>query len=509
MGPHKAFDSRRNGRRGPGGGAAGRGRRGIPGGAGGLFFLVTFGLIFFLGRALLAAEDKAAVSWKSHLQRLRAVAAEVGVHVVLLPEGKTLFEMNSQKPLVPASLVKLLTSYAALKELGPDYTFRTEVWATGRPREGILPGSIWIKGHGDPYLTPERLWLLAQKVRGLGVRRILGSVHVDNSQFDPPYEQLCLDGQCERTHNPVISATAVNFNTVTLQITSRPGGKGTSVRAFPPTDYAAIQQRWQKKPSRKVIISLSSLGVGDDGREVFQLRGRPPAEKVLPVERRLNVQDPEKFVALTFRRTLEEAGVQVTGTSSQALPVPSKAVLVCSLESPPLGDLLFGLNRYSNNFMAEMILRVLGGHVYGLPGSSAKGCRAVDDVLRRMGVSRSEAVLDSGSGLTRTTRVSPRVFSLVLKEAYNDFSVGPEFLASLARPGDDGTLLRRLRDLRDGAALRGKTGTLKDVVSFSGYLFTPGKKVYAVTVILNGVREIWKARREVDLFLQNLPALAG
>ncbi|WP_170920431.1 D-alanyl-D-alanine carboxypeptidase/D-alanyl-D-alanine endopeptidase [Desulfacinum hydrothermale] len=443
------------------------------------------------------------------MKRLQMVARHVGVHVVRLSDDKTVFEMHSRRPLVPASLVKLITSYAALKNLGPDYRFVTELWAHGRPREGILSGSLWIKGHGDPYLTPERLWLLAQKIRGMGIRRILGSIHVDNSDFDPPYEQLCLDGELDRPHNPVLSATAVNFNTMTLQISSQQGPEGTAVRVFPPTDYAAIRQRWRQRPSRKVIISLSSLGMGDDGREVFQLRGRPPAEKVLPVERRMNVRDPEKFVALTFRRMLQEVGVQVSGSSSQALAVPETSVLLCSLESPPLGDLLFGMNRYSNNFMAEMILRVLGAHVYGLPGSSRKGCRVLDNVLRKLGVARSEAFLDSGSGLSRTSRVSPRVFNTVLKAAYNDFLIAPEFMASLAQPGEDGTLLRRLKGLPEGTVVRGKTGTLKDVVSFSGYVVSPAKKVYAVTVILNGVPHIWKARREVDRFVEHIPSLAG
>ncbi len=438
------------------------------------------------------------------------MAAQVGVHVMVLPRGKTLFHYQSQKKFIPASLVKLLTSYAALKELGPDYTFKTEVWAGQRPRKGIVPGSLWIKGFGDPYLTPERFWLLARKVRSLGIRRVLGGIHVDNTAFRPPWEHLCIDGKCARSHNPVVSATAVNFNTVTFQIVPKDRKeRGAEISVFPPTDYAEVRAKWRKRRSRRLAVSFSSLGMGDDGREIFQVRGKAPPGAFVPVEQRINVRDPQKFVALTFRKYLEDAGVTVTGASVSPLPVPKSAQLLLSFKSPPLRDLLFGLNRYSNNFMAEMLLRVLGGHVYGLPCTRKKGCRAVDTVLRRLGASRSEVRLDSGSGLTRTTHVSPRVFNLVLKAAYNDFVVGPEFMASLARPGEDGTLRRRMKNAPRGTVIRGKTGTLKDVVSFSGYVVSPSKKTYAVTIILNGVKSIWKARQALDAFVEQLPALAG
>lgn len=450
-----------------------------------------------------------AFTWAEHRQAMRAVCDDLGVQVTALHSGTILWEDQGHKPLVPASLMKLLTSYAALRVMGPDYRFRTEIWADRKPAQGVLSGNLWLKGYGDPFLIPERIWVLAQKVRSQGIEKVLGGIYVDDSAFDPPLEHLCLDNQCDRPHNPLISATAFNYNTVSVEILPGSGGAAAHVlRTFPSTDYVVFRQEWQAQ-AKNPWVGFESLGVGDDGREVFRLHGKKPGEAFLPAEYRMNVQDPQRFAALTFRRALKDAGIVVQSADAGPRPLPAQAFLVYRLESPPLSDVLYGLNRYSNNFMAEMILRVLGFHVYGLPGSSAKGCRAVEDVLAGLGVPAVERTLDSGSGLTRSTRVSAAAFNAVLTAAHRDWDVGPEFLASLARSGEEGTLRKRMKDCAADYTIRGKTGTLRDVVGFSGYIGNLSGTAYAVTVIMNGVADPWKAREALDAFVADIPRLSA
>ncbi|WP_448384597.1 D-alanyl-D-alanine carboxypeptidase/D-alanyl-D-alanine endopeptidase [Desulfosoma sp.] len=448
-------------------------------------FLVWSAVLMPLGVWAAAKEAKKPVpkakasTWTEYGRALQAVCGDLSVQVNTVPSGTVLWEYQAHKPLVPASLIKLLTSYAALKELGADYQFHTDVWTDRKPVHGVLSGSLWIKGYGDPYLIPERVWVLGQKVRSQGIRKVLGGIYVDDSAFDPPYEHLCLDNQCDRPHNPVISATAVNYNTVTVEILPEgDGGTAKNVRTFPATDDVAIRQEWQAQGNN-------------------------------PTEYRMNIQDPQRFAALTFRRALKEAGIQVMGAEAGPGPVPPQAHLLYRLESPPLSDVLYGLNRYSNNFMAEMILRVLGAHVYGFPGTAAKGCRAVENVLARLGVPASEMALDSGSGLTRTTRVSAAAFNTVLMAAHRDWDVGPEFLASFARSGEEGTLRKRMKACVSDYTVRGKTGTLRDVVGFSGYIGNLSGTAYAVTVIMNGVASPWDAREALDAFVTDIPRLAS
>lgn len=448
-------------------------------------------------------------TWAEHLHHMQAACGDMSLQVVALPSETVIWEYQAHKPLVPASLMKLLTSYAALKEMGPDYQFRTEVWADRKPLNGVISGSLWIKGYGDPFLIPERVWLLGQKVRSQGVEKVQGGIYVDDSSFNPPYEHLCLDNKCDRPHNPVISATAVNNNTVVVEILPGDGGgSAKDIRTFPPTDYVAVRPEWQAQ-AKNSWVGLVSLGVGDDGRETFRLHGKKPGEAFLPAEYRMNIQDPQHFAALTFRRALRDAGVQVVGAEAGPKALPAQAHLLYRMESPPLSDVLYGLNRYSNNFMAEMILRVLGAHVYGWPGSTAKGCRAVESVLARLGVPAGEMTLDSGSGLTRTTRVSASAFNTVLRAAHRDWDTGPEFLASFARSGEEGTLRKRMKSCSSEYTIRGKTGTLRDVVGFSGYVGNLSGTAYAVTVIMNGVPSPWDAREALDAFVTDIPRLAA
>lgn len=457
-----------------------------------------------------AAAKNTLISWSGHLERLRKVADEIGIQVVRLPRGQVVWEYQPQIPLVLASLAKVLTSYAALEHLGASHTFRTGIWALQAPRGGVISGNVWIRGEGDPYLLTEKAWLLALKLKALGVERISGGVLVDNSFFSPPVERLCIDGRCERPHNPVITPTAFNFNTLQFQV--YPGaaaGSPVYVTWFPPGSYVAVENRAQTVASNgKLSVGLVSLGVKEGGREAFRLTGTVPVGIQNPLEYRVNVADPEAFTAQSFRELLRQCGITVTGSEAGAGRVPSGAKLLTFHHSPPLGDLLFGLNRYSNNFMAEVLLRDLGATRSGDSSSSlTAGLQVLRESLLRLGLHPEEFQLDSGSGLSRTSRASARTFCKVLEAVYMDFTAAPEFVSSLAQNGHDGTLRRRLRT--DALLVRGKTGTLSQVITFSGYVSDSHGKVYAVTVLLNGVKNNWEGRRALDAFVRDVPRLAG
>ncbi len=139
--------------------------------------------------------------------------------VVSLSSGEVVCESRPKDALVPASLMKLLTSYAALKKLGPSFRFTTKVLAAEAPVDGVISGDIWIKGSGDPFFASENALQLAQAVKESGIRQIRGSIFVDNSFFQPSSERICLDSDCVGAYNPVVSATAIDFNTLTVKIT--------------------------------------------------------------------------------------------------------------------------------------------------------------------------------------------------------------------------------------------------------------------------------------------------
>jgi D-alanyl-D-alanine carboxypeptidase/D-alanyl-D-alanine-endopeptidase (penicillin-binding protein 4) len=126
----------------------------------------------------------------------------------------------------------------------------------------------------------------------------------------------------------------------------------------------------------------------------------------------------------------------------------------------------------------------------------------VNKVLKAVGADTEHCVLKTGSGLSRACRMPPRSFSKILVAAYSDTALGAAFMDSMAVNGQEGTMRRRLN--RSSVTIRGKTGTLKDVAGFAGYVSGPGRPTYAVVIILNEVHHLQKAKESVDSFLENL-----
>jgi len=451
-------------------------------------------------------------SYPSYLHQFRQVAGQVGVLVLEAPSGRLVWSHRPEAPLVPASVVKVLTTYAALKHLGPYHHFSTSVLAASAPQRGVVTGNVWLKSDGDPFFLGENAWSLAQKLRANGVREIRGGVYVDNSYFQPGIERICIDGHCSSPYNPVLSATALEFNTVAHQLFpgSSPGG-AVPVECYvgPPgeDEPGPLEGEAQSGNGRVLLVEYAG---GQAERRLGEARpASPPAGE--PVTRSYqcgaNAPDPAAYASNAFRNLLAQVGVHVRGPAGGGSDAPRASQVLARYESPPLKDVLQGLNRYSNNFMAEMLLRATGAAVHSPPGSLPKGVAVVTSTLEKLGVPRQEIHLDSGSGLSRTCRVSPRAFGAVLLDGYRDFSIAPEFITSMATNGDEGTLRKRLR----GTALmvRGKTGTLRDVIGFAGYVAGPDNRTYVVAVLLNDVSNRWEARRAIDDFLVELPRLAG
>jgi D-alanyl-D-alanine carboxypeptidase/D-alanyl-D-alanine-endopeptidase (penicillin-binding protein 4) len=420
--------------------------------------------------------------------------------VVSLSSGKVVCESRPKDALVPASLMKLLTSYAALKKLGPSFRFSTKVMAAEGPVEGVISGNIWIKGSGDPFFTSENALQLAEALKEKGIRQIRGGIYVDSSFFQPLSERICLDGDCVGAYNPVVSAAAINFNTLTVKIIPARSAKAFSADSGLAGDYVRVsgQAGWTKKG--RSSLRLRSIGATGNGREQFQLSGRASARGGRVREFRFKAADPAGLFAHTMRAALERSGVRVLGTEAKEGTAPPGAEDIVSYDSPRLAELISGLNRYSNNFMAEMLLRSLGGYVAGAPGDSDKGIAVVRTTLREAGIPEEIGTLNCGSGLSRFCRVSPDTLCRLLAAAWNDNAIREEFISSLAANGEKGTLKRRMH--QPGLTVRGKTGTLNDVIGFAGYVSGPSGKTYAAAVMLNEVRDRFKARQAVDSLLE-------
>ncbi len=438
-------------------------------------------------------------SLRNLFTRLGKLAPESGAVIFDIKTGNTIYSIKEHQLFVPASVAKLITSYVALKRLKPDYTFRTEIYSSGNIFAGKLNGNLYVKGFGDPFLVEEKIWILVQDLRSLGVRNISGDLIIDGSYFSPPVCRMKIDEYETRPYNPVLSAFSVDFNTVTFKIFPHEHRTGRCrISAIPESPYIEIQN--QVKASKKTFYPKIAIARAKKKREVgekFTIRGRVPLG-AKPFEVRSNVSSPLLFSGYALKEKLQALGIKVDGKVKVGR-VPPNATKLMVYRSPPLGEILYGLNRFSNNFMAEMLFRVLGAEVYGAPATVDKGRKVIEQELQKLNVTEREYVIVNGSGLSRDMKVSPYLMRKVLNAAYNDFSISAEFLSSMATPGTPGTLQHRFTFFSQHLpVLRAKTGSLDGVVTLAGYTRNSRGRVIGLVILCNKVSKPAKVKKLLD-----------
>lgn len=466
-------------------------------------FLLLLAALLCRSAAPVAAAEISHPRLQSAIDQIRKAAGSAAFQLIALPSGQVVCQERPNEAFVPASLVKLLTSYAALKKLSPSFRFTTQVFAGSEPVDGIVQGDVWIKGSGDPYFVDEKVQLLVLALKDRGIRQIRGTIVADNSFFQPASERICLDGDCIGLYNPVVSAAAVDFNQLTVKVSApaKPG-KSATVDSAPAGSYVRVTGQATSGKKGGNSLRVRSLGAAGNGQEQFQISGQISTRGGRSREYRFQAADPAGLFAHAIRTALERSGIRVQGSVVKEGTTPQGAKVIAAYDSPPLSEIVSVLNKYSNNFMAEMVLRSLGGYIAGAPGTSAKGIAVVGAALREADIPEETGVLDCGSGLSRLCRVSPQTFCRLLYAAWNDQTIRDEFVSSLAANAEEGTLRRRMH--KPGLIVRGKTGTLNDVIGFAGFVSVPSGRTYAAAIMLNDVRDRFKARQAIDTFLEEV-----
>ena len=419
------------------------------------------------------------------LQRERIPLDAVTVLVQEAGSGTTRVSHNGQQPMNPASVMKLLTTYAALDELGPAYTWKTPVWLAGRiDNSGVLEGNIHLQGRGDPKLTLERVWLALQRIRAMGVNEIRGDIVIDQSAFAVPETSTAeFDNEPLRPYNARSQALLLNLSAVIYTFTPDAARGVAVVSAEPQLDGMQVDATvplvggacgdWR---------GALKAGVGDPLRMRFA--GSYP---VSCGERfwALAHSDARQYTARLLTTLWRSGGGKLGGTVREGA-APADSAPTFELVSPPLADVVRDINKYSNNVMAQQVLLTLGlARNGGTRVTPEDGRDALKQWLReRLGESLDGVIIDNGSGLSRQTRLSAALLARVLQRAWSS-AVMPELVASLPVTGLDGTLRR----MRGNAATTGrahlKSGSLRDVQALAGYVLGASGKRYVLVAIVN------------------------
>ncbi len=424
-------------------------------------------------------------------QRALGESTTIGVAIMDARSGRWIFTHNPDQSFAAASNAKIITASAALDELGPDFQFRTELLAESIDALGHISGNIYIRGRGDASFDQAEMVRLVTELADRGVTRIDGGIVVDNSYFDgenlPPHFDEQPDEQA--SFRAPIAATSFAYNAWTLRVRPSLSGAGPArVNVTPPNDYI------------KVVSNVSTIARGrtrlrmetsESEQELVVTISGQIRKEVKERSFRKRVPNPVLFVGTALRIALADVGISVRKTKITTGAAPESAVQVAVHQSLPLAVMIRGMGKHSNNFVAEVMLKVVGAEVMaqGQPATWENGQKAVQHFLSKAGLEPDQYRFENGSGLFDSNSLSPRQLVSVLQLAQSDFRWGPDLIASLAIAGGDGTLSRRMSEGPVARRIRAKTGTLDHASSLSGVAAVDGNTPLLFSILVNGFPE--------------------
>lgn len=432
--------------------------------------------------------------------------AVLSAHVVDLHDGSSLFEFNADRPMIPASVMKLVVAAAAIDQLGADFRFRTRLAVTER--------DLVVIGDGDPTLGDERLagasggraeavfqaW--ADALLRAGIREIPGRLLIDDSIFDATFvhPRWPADQYQEWYAAPI---GGLNFADNCFDVVVTPATSGLlGVGVAPANGFVRLVNQTAADSKSRLAARRAR-----DATQVVVSGSSKSAARLGPIA----VTDPGLFFAACLRSALSQRGISISGPTERvrwrnSRDLSDGGIRTLSTHESPLSGAVMRACRDSLGMMAEGLLKRAGASAASV-GSWQTGSTAVAQFLRKCGVSDDSFVIDDGSGLSRSNRISARAVTTVLAAAHR--GAGGELLyESLARPGRPGTLERRMRTGETRDRVRAKTGYISGVRTLAGYVDAVDGHRLAFAFLYNGAvatQPLTRAQDEACRILAHWP----
>ena len=409
------------------------------------------------------------------------------VSIVVQEAGRRtpLFAYDADRSMNPASVMKLVTTFAALELLGPDYRWKTEAYLGGPLENGTLSGDLILKGYGDPKITIEQWQAFMAALRARGLAAVTGDLVLDRTHFAlPPHDPAAFDGEAQRPYNVGPDPLLVNFKSVRFVFAPNPAGDGVDLRAEPPLPQVVLDP-----PPRlgngacndwRAALGAGFADAAASARVTFA--GRYPASCV---ERDWYVAllDVPHYALGMFTTYFRAAGGRFDGGVKEGR-APAGAAPFATLASPPLSDIVRDVNKLSNNVMARQLFLTLATVGRPPPATPAEATAAVARWLARRKLRMPGLVLENGSGLSRRERVSAGGLARLLVAA-DASRLREEFASSLAVAAVDGTVQRRFGDGAVAGQALLKTGSLEGVRALAGSVIDAQGRRFIVVALIN------------------------
>ncbi len=454
-------------------------------------------------------------------------SSSASFYVQVLDDKVPLLAFNAQRAQNPASVVKLVTSFAALQKFGASHQWHTRLLSQSAPdQHGVLNSPLLLKGAGDPQLVIERLDELVGQLKNRGVRQLNAPLWVDRSAFAPNWQSAGdFDGEPSLPYNALPDAALLNFHALSFQFEP----STANVRMIPWLDGFNLSNRvrfvegdcpangWKSTVNLSVMgysavvggVYYSGCGEQQWHVHAYQLTANDYARGVFGALFKGHAN--QDVASCTVDRIWDKIrqrwhdcfAPNIVWTQNQVedaeyADAADNWQTLASVASPPLSSMLKDMNFYSNNVMARQIYLNLSQNNTG-SASLEQSAQEVHRIMQSLGLGDRSLVMGNGSGLSRTTRVSAQELGHMLVLAGQN----PAFYASLPRIGLEGTVKKRLTDTDMVGRGRIKTGTLNDVRAIAGYIDGRSGKRYAVVSIIDHPKAQTAASKRVhDLFMQ-------
>ncbi|NHZ73397.1 MAG: D-alanyl-D-alanine carboxypeptidase/D-alanyl-D-alanine-endopeptidase [Nitrospirae bacterium] len=439
----------------------------------------------------------------------RSVSSAMSVHVVEVASGEEIYSYNADQLRIIASNTKLLTTAAAFDTLGPAFFFETNVLSRGELSEGGLRGDVAVLGGGDPNISGRhyggdplvvfRHW--AQEFKRLGVHRIEGDLFLVTGLFEPPLVHPDWPrNQLHRWYEAPVAALSFSDNCVLVRVShGRAVGEPARVELIPDLGVLRVENT-----ARTVDSSKRHMVVVDrrDGSDLLSVSGSM-YRHAPPVESWVTVPDPVSYFGVALKAAFEEEGVELLGGLRPTMRLPSGQWRWVTGHRSDLMTTTEVINKRSQNFFAESLLKAMGARLCG-SGSWQAGLQVVEEFLERVGIQPGDYRLADGSGMSRGNQFTTRQLTTVLRYMF-DHEKGQEFLLTLPYSGEEGLRWeRRLADEPYRGNIFAKTGSLTGVSTLSGYAKGRSGKTYAFSILCNRTTGNWGAARAQDRILRVL-----
>jgi D-alanyl-D-alanine carboxypeptidase/D-alanyl-D-alanine-endopeptidase (penicillin-binding protein 4) len=408
----------------------------------------------------------------------------LGVKVVSLKTGKTLYAVNEDHLFNPASNNKLFTSLAALKLLSPQFQFVTTVWIDSALAILDTIPRLTLKGGGDPDLSVDDLRQLAETVAEK--IKVIDTLILDPSIFDDRVQgNGWMWDEGDRWYSAQVTGLGVNDNCVDITVTPAEANQPPEIIINPNTDYVTINNQAITLEDTTGLQKLRIKRRWEVASNTIDITGNILTSDE-PKTYYRNVEDPMLFTGYVFKELLAEAGTIVMGPMMKdTLRTPASQIAVH--QSLPLREANVNLMKKSDNLTAESFVKMIGHVTTDKSGSWETGILAIKSFLfDEVGLDTNQFKYVDGSGVSRYNYCSPSQLIEVLRYGFQDYTINAEYLAALPTGGWDGTLKKRLRSEVINRRIRAKTGTLEGVSCLSGYVYTADDEPLAFSILING-----------------------